>query len=146
MKSKDQILLEEAYKSIYTHVPNISDLIQRDILTIKELVEEGFFGDLADKAKGFWNKTKQAVSNITGKITDKLAQILVTTIFSKLQKGEKEKVLEIIASGKLPQEGITAAKQALSSNEQQQESYENNKHFIAHLLFTEENIKQALTE
>lgn len=144
MKSQDQLLLEQAYCSIYKGA-NIQKLIENDLRTIEQLIVEGFFDDVANKVNSIWGKTKEAVSAVASKLSSKLASTLATTVFNKLDQGEKEKFLQIIASGKLPSEGKDIAKQAASSKEEQRsESFEDNKSFLAHLLFTEDNLKYAL--
>jgi hypothetical protein len=144
MNSRDQLLLEQAYCSIYKST-NFQKLAENDLRTIEQLIIEGFFDDVANKVNSIWGKTKEAVSAVASKLSSKLASTLATTIFNKLEEGEKEKFLQIIASGKLPSEGKNIAKQAASSGEgQQSESFEDNKSFLAHLLFTEENLRYAL--
>ncbi len=163
MKSKDQLLLEQAYTQVGMNFTcqEVKHLAEMDRLAIEQLIEEGF-GDMLKKAgnaiKGGFNKVKE-------KMTAGIANIIAKLILGKMdQKGQVDLITKLAQAGQgqIPAEVKQAqgvAKQIAAQPQPQggapagpgaptqtvtKEAFEANKKFLASILFTEENISTLL--
>jgi hypothetical protein len=148
MNYRDQKFLAEAYLSIYKKdVYNDKKIIEE---LVQELMEEGFFGDLKDKAKTVFNKAKETASNIASKLSSKLAETIVGKILGILSQDQKEEFANLLAGSaknKIPNEVKQAAQQISTTeggDQQQNESYLSSKQLIIEWVFTENNLKEAI--
>ena len=160
MKSKDQLLLEQAYASIALNLnkQQLNQLVEMDRLAIEQLIEENF-GDLLKKAGG---AIKGGISKVKEKMTAGIANLVAKLIIGKLgdKVGDFFLTLKDFADGKgkVTPEMQAAAKQissqpaqvsgapasALGAQTVTKESFQQNKRFLASFLFTEENVSYIL--
>ena len=163
MKSKDQLLLEQAYAQVGMNFTRqeLAHLVEMDRLAIEQLIEEGF-GDMLKKAGGAiksgFNKVKEKMSTGIANMIAKLimgrmdAKTQVDFIAKIAQAGKGQMPAEIkqaqgiakqIATEPAPQAGAPAGPGAAAKTVTK-EQFEANKRFIASILFTEENISSLL--
>lgn len=150
MKSRDQILLEEAYLKVLTGNKSITleSLIEDDHKLIDELIEEGF-GDWLKKTggaiKGGVQKATQAIKQT---LTAGLATTLVKAIISAVPKDELENLVTVVAKGQVPKDKTAQIKDLIvkqpDSASPVKESIEDTKAYLASILFTEANITLSL--
>lgn len=163
MKSKDQLLLEQAYMNVFlnSRVPlsdQIHHLIEMDIRAIDELIEEGLGDWIKDKAskagqaiKGGAQQIKQSISSgviqqIIGSITKKYQEVLPGIITTLLNASDGKTFNK--------QELDNAAKQIVGNSAPQQTAqgpvkeslYFENKAYLASLAFTESNLISLFEE
>jgi hypothetical protein len=150
MKSRDQLLLEQAYCNVRTRdVDNVlQSLIAEDVKLIDQLIEEGF-GDYLKKVGGaIKGGVQKAAAKIKETLTAGLASTLVKTIISAVPKEELENMVNIVAKGQVPKDKAEQVKgllaQADGGQQVQQENYQERKAWLASLIFTESNIELAL--
>lgn len=165
MKSDDQLMLESLYTAMYKS-PNlayktqfneqqIAKLLEQDLRTIEELVEEGFFGDMANKVKqgasALAGKAKGALSELKQGLTKTVVKKVVDLIMSKLNDQDKAKVFGMITDGKVDKKAVEELKQNIAG-QQVQESllgkniFEDDKHFFVKTFFTEEILTEAIKQ
>jgi hypothetical protein len=155
LNNKDQILLESLYESMYKKIPAIQneisktelyELFQQDLKTIDELIEEGFFGDVLNKAKqgasALAGKAKGAISNLKQGVSQAIVKKLIDMVMSKLNDNDKANVFGMIAGGEVDKKSVQTLKQSVG-NEAVKESLEgvfkNDKTFFVENFFTKEN-------
>ncbi len=165
MKSSDQLMLESLYTAMYKS-PNlvyknqfneqeIAKLLEQDLKTIEELIEEGFFGDMANKVKqgagALAGKAKNAMAELKQGLTKTIVKKVVDLVMSKLNDQDKAKVFGMIADGKVDKKAVEELKQNIAG-QQVQESFlgksvfEDDKHFFVRTFFTEEILVEAIKE
>lgn len=151
MKTKDQLLLEQAYASILTNNTNkaFRKILAEDHKLIDELIEEGF-GDYLKKTGGaIKGGIQKAASKIKQTLTSGLASTLVKAILSGVPKEELENLINIIAKGQVPKDKVDQVKDLIVKQPEGEEasvkeSFISTKEYLAATLFTETNIKKAL--
>ena len=159
MSNRDSYLLFENYTKVYNSNRIFNDLYKRDIQAIESLlIEAGFFKNLGQNIGNKFNNLKQTAQNVysTGaNLAQNIKQgyqagaggnnevaTLVNTIIGNIFKKKEDfvKGIQMIASGKVDQEGIKTLQTALSKPTQNNES---NKQFLARTVFTESNLAKA---
>ena len=150
MKSKDQLLLEQAYASIISNSTNetLRALIAEDHRLIDELIEEGF-GDYLKKVGGaIKGGVQKAASKIKETLTSGLASTLIKAIISVVPKEELESMINIVAKGQVPKDKVEQVKELIAKQPDGEapvkESYISTKEYLASTLFTEANVLLAL--
>jgi hypothetical protein len=149
MKNNDQLILEQAYQAIATNGSSKSFeyLVYENNQLIDQLIEEGF-GDYLKKVGGaIKGGVQKAASKIKETLTSGVAKTLVNAVLSVVPKEELEKMVNIIAKGKVPKEEVLKLKNELVQADTKspvKESRKEIKNELANLLFTEENIIEAL--
>ena len=150
MKSKDQLLLEQAYASIISNSTNetLRALIAEDHRLIDELIEEGF-GDYLKKVGGaIKGGVQKAASKIKETLTSGLASTLIKAIISVVPKEELENMINIVAKGQVPKDKVEQVKELIAKQPDGEapvkESYISTKEYLASTLFTEANVLLAL--
>lgn len=151
MKSRDQLLLEQAYASILTNNTDSAfrKLLAEDHKLIDELIEEGF-GDFLKKAGSVVKGgVQKATAKIKETLTSGLASTLVKAILSGVPKEELENLINIIAKGQVPKDKVDQVKDLIvkqpgGEEAPVKESFISTKEYLAATLFTEANIKKSL--
>jgi len=146
MKSKDQILLEEAYFDIFSfqNTKSLQEFIKNDQHLIDELIQEGFgdyFKQMGGAIKG---GVQRAATKIKETLSSGLATAIVKSIVAAVPKQELENLANIIAKGQIPKEKISQVQGILAAQQSTNEGYDSDKALLASMLFTEDNIERAL--
>ena len=158
MKSKDQLLLEQAYNQVLqgTDYAQLKYLIELDHLAIEQLIEEaGFFKNVADKLKGAASSAGSVIKSGYSKAKETISKGMITgvvnAIMAAMPDNMKIQLLQMIASGTVPQESKQIASE-INSNQQtssavaSNENVEINKQFLASLLFEKQIVVSILED
>ena len=163
MKTSDQLMLESLYNVMYKN-PNlayckefneteIGRLLEQDLQTIEELIEEGIFGDIIDKAKQGANalaaKAKTAVSGLKQGVVNTVAKKVLGLVMSKLNDQEKAKMFSMLLDGKVDKNSLQELKKSVSGQQVQEsilnrELFEDDKTFFVQTFFTKEVLCEAI--
>ena len=153
MKTKDQLLLEQAYLQIWENKSNdkLQRLIEADQKALDELIEEGF-GDFIKKVgSGIKGGAQKIASKIKETLSTGIASTLVKAIVAAIPKEELDNFVDIVAKGQVPkdkanqvQQMVTQQPESNNSAAPVKESFYSNKALLASVLFTEEKILEAL--
>ena len=163
MKSSDQLMLESLYGAMYKNPDlaygkkfneqEIAKLLEQDLATIEELIEEGVLGDIASKVKqgasSLANKAKEAVSGLKQGVTNTIVKKVIDSVMSKLSDQDKAKVFGMLVDGKVDKGAVQELKQNVAG-QQVQESFlgtaifEDDKTFFVNTFFTEEVLTEAI--
>lgn len=153
MKSRDQLLLEQAYMQIWENKSDnkLQRLIEADQRALDELIEEGF-GDFIKKVgSGIKGGAQKIAGKIKETLTSGIASTLVKAIVAAIPKEELDNFVGMIAQGQVPKDKVNQVQQMVTQQPESNnaaapvaESFYSNKTLLANILFTEEKIFEAL--
>ena len=153
MKSRDQLLLEQAYLQIWENKSDnkLQRLIEADQRALDELIEEGF-GDFIKKVgSGIKGGAQKVAGKIKETLTSGIASTLVKAIVAAIPKEELDNFVGMIAQGQVPKDKVNQVQQMVTQQPESNntaapvtESVYSNKTLLADILFTEEKIIEAL--
>lgn len=151
MKSRDQLLLEQAYLQIWENKSDnkLQRLIEADQRALDELIEEGF-GDFIKKVgSGIKGGAQKVAGKIKETLTSGIASTLIKGIVAAIPKEELDNFVGMIAQGQVPKDKVNQVKQMVTQEPEAnaapvKESFYSNKALLADVFFTEEKIFEAL--